>query len=76
MYTKPAMITINKKELQTIVLSGACSSYGYVCIDPSIFNCKVAGFSNNCPTYDQNKCDPLAAPNAGHGNYPGGYKGV
>lgn len=72
MYIKPELKSININEMKNIILAGACSKYGYVCIDPSLFNCAVAGFSNNCPTYDSNKCDPLAAPTAGHGNYPAG----
>ncbi len=70
MYCKPLLKTIDAKEIKSVVTAGACS--GYVCLDANLFTCAYASFNSGCSTYDPNKCDPLAAPTAGHGNYPAG----
>ncbi len=70
MYIKPRVSSIPIEKLEEIIVAGACSLYGYVCINPSLFTCDTANFSSSCSTYDSSACDPLAAPSAGHGNYP------
>lgn len=67
-YQKPTIKTISINELKKIIFVNA-SSDGSLCIEPSLFACNYAAFGN-CPTYDPDKCDPFAAPSAGHGNYP------
>lgn len=75
-YIKSRIVVIPKQELKCLILTGACSTYGEVCIEPGIFSCDQSSHSSSCSTYDQNKCDPMSAPNAGHGNYPNGKKPV
>jgi len=65
MYQKPQIIVLNVEDLNKYISAAACSTY--YCYD-QIFNCTIAQFSSSCTFYDQNKCDPWAAPGGIHGN--------
>lgn len=66
MYQKPQIIVLNVEDLNKYISAAACSSY--YCPDASLFACSWAQFSSSCTFYDQNKCDPFAAPGGIHGN--------
>lgn len=44
-YVPMKAVVISMTELEEIVVNGACSMYGYGCINPTLFNCAVASFA-------------------------------